>query len=71
MVLVVSMMLAIFQPPAHVQGRDSPVKHPTFSHTIQPDGLSVLQRGRAERRSSNDFPIDFDIADPRFDAYWG
>src|SRR4030081_3422192 len=44
MVLVVSMMLAIFQLPAHAQGKERPVKHPTFYRTIQIDGLSIFYR---------------------------
>src|SRR6267154_5524032 len=50
MELVLSMMLAIFQLPAHAQGKERPVKHPTLYRTIQVDGLSIfVQRGRAER----------------------
>jgi pimeloyl-ACP methyl ester carboxylesterase len=44
MVLVVSMMLAIFQLPAHAQGKERLVKHPTFYRTIQVDGLSIFYR---------------------------
>jgi pimeloyl-ACP methyl ester carboxylesterase len=44
MVLVVSMMLAIFQLPANAQGKERPVKHPTFYRTIQVDGLSIFYR---------------------------
>jgi pimeloyl-ACP methyl ester carboxylesterase len=44
MVLVVSMMLAIFQLPAHAQGKQRPVIHPTFYRTIQVDGLSIFYR---------------------------
>src|SRR3989442_4249488 len=44
MVLVVSMMLAIFQLPAHAQGKERPVKHPTFYRTIQVDGISIFYR---------------------------
>jgi hypothetical protein len=43
-VLMISMMLAILQPPAHAQGKDRPVKHPTFYRTIQVDGLSIFYR---------------------------
>src|SRR6266478_1661172 len=43
-VLVVSMMLAIFQLPAHTQGKERPVKHPTLYRTIQVDGLSIFYR---------------------------
>src|ERR1700692_4837900 len=42
--LVVSMMLAIFQMPAPAQGKERPVKHPTFYRTIQLDGLSIFYR---------------------------
>ena len=50
MVLVVSMMLAIFQLPAHAQGKERPVN--TFYRTIQVDGLSIFYReaGRKTRR---------------------
>src|ERR1700722_15680445 len=44
MVLVLSVMLAIFQLPAHAQGKEQPVKHPTFYRTIQADGLSIFYR---------------------------
>src|SRR5580692_2867551 len=44
LVLVVSMMLAIFQLPAHAQGKERPVKHPTLYRTIQTDGLSIFYR---------------------------
>src|SRR5437660_7845971 len=44
MVLVVSMMLAIFQLPGRAQGKERPVKHPTFYRTIQVDGLSIFYR---------------------------
>jgi hypothetical protein len=44
MVLVVSMMLAIFQLPAHAQGKERPVEHPTFYRNIQIDGLSIFYR---------------------------
>src|SRR6266853_855252 len=43
-VLAVSMMLAIFQLPAHTQGKERPVKHPTLHRTIQVDGLSIFYR---------------------------
>src|SRR5580693_9542001 len=43
-VLGVSLMLAIFQLPAHAQGKERPVKHPTFYRTIQVDGLSIFYR---------------------------
>src|SRR5260370_32949545 len=44
MVLAVSMMLAIFQLPAHTQGKERPLKHPTFYRTIHIDGLSIFYR---------------------------
>jgi pimeloyl-ACP methyl ester carboxylesterase len=44
LVLVVSMMLAIFQLPAHAQEKVPPVKHLTFYRTIQVDGLSIFYR---------------------------
>jgi pimeloyl-ACP methyl ester carboxylesterase len=44
MALVFSMMLAIFQLPAHAQGKERPVKHSTFYRTIQVDGLSIFYR---------------------------
>src|SRR5882757_4849871 len=44
MVPVVSMMLAIFQLPAHAQGKERSVTHPTFYRTIQVDGLSIFYR---------------------------
>src|SRR3981189_2198486 len=43
-VLVVCMMLAIFQLPAHAQGKERTVKHPTSYRTIQVDGLSIFYR---------------------------
>jgi pimeloyl-ACP methyl ester carboxylesterase len=43
-VLVASMVLAIFQLPAHAQGKERPVKHPTFYRTILVDGLSISYR---------------------------
>jgi hypothetical protein len=43
-VLVASMVLAIFQVPAHAQGKEHPVKHPTLYRTIQVDGLSIFYR---------------------------
>jgi pimeloyl-ACP methyl ester carboxylesterase len=43
-VLVVSMMLSIFQLPAHGQGKERPLKHPTFYRSIQVDGLSIFYR---------------------------
>src|SRR5438132_13347215 len=44
MVLMVSMTLAIFQVPTHAQGKERPVKYPTFYRTIQVDGLSIFYR---------------------------
>src|SRR5258708_25315737 len=44
MVLAVSMMLAIFQLPAHTQGKERSVKQPTLYRTIQVDGLSIFYR---------------------------
>jgi pimeloyl-ACP methyl ester carboxylesterase len=38
------MMLAIFQLPAHAQGKEHPLKYPTFYRTIQVDGLSIFYR---------------------------
>ncbi len=38
------MMIAILQPPATAQGKERPVKHPTFYRTIQVDGLSIFYR---------------------------
>src|SRR5580704_4818847 len=43
-VLVVSMMLAIFQLPVHAQRKERSVKHPTFYRTIQVDGLAIFYR---------------------------
>src|SRR5438445_7007183 len=43
-VLVVSMMLAIFQLPAHAQGKERPVEYSTFYRNIQIDGLSIFYR---------------------------
>src|SRR6267378_6999420 len=44
MELVLSMMLAIFQLPAQAQGKECPMKRPTFYRTIQVDGLSISYR---------------------------
>src|SRR5256714_867379 len=44
MVLMVSMLLASFHLPAHAQGKERPVKHPTVYRTIQIDGLSIFYR---------------------------
>src|ERR1700730_1198311 len=44
MVLLFSMMLAIFQLPAYAQGKKRLVKRPTFYRTIQVDGLSIFYR---------------------------
>jgi pimeloyl-ACP methyl ester carboxylesterase len=43
-VLVSFMVLAIFQLPAHAQGKERAVKHPTLYRTIQVDGLSIFYR---------------------------
>ncbi len=43
-VLVVSMMLAIFHPPAHAEGKERPVKTQTSYRTIKIDGLSIFYR---------------------------
>jgi pimeloyl-ACP methyl ester carboxylesterase len=43
-ILVFSMILAIFQLPAPAQGKECPVKYPTFYRTIQVDGLSIFYR---------------------------
>jgi len=43
-VLVVSMMLAIFHPPAHAEGKERPVKTQTSYRTIKVDGLSIFYR---------------------------
>jgi hypothetical protein len=43
-VLAVSTVLAIFQAPAHAQGKERAVKHTTLYRTIQVDGLSIFYR---------------------------
>src|ERR1700676_5546007 len=43
-VLAVSMMLTIFQLSAYAQGKECPMKYPTFYRTIQVDGLSIFYR---------------------------
>ena len=43
-VLVVSMILAGFHPPAHAEGRERPVKTQTSYRTIKVDGLSIFYR---------------------------
>ena len=43
-VLMVSMMIAILQPPATAQEKERPVKHPTLYRTIPVDGLSIFYR---------------------------
>src|SRR5260370_10376216 len=48
-VLMVSMMIAILQPPATAQGKERLVKHPTVYRTIQVDGLSIFYREAAPR----------------------
>src|ERR1700738_1609392 len=44
MVLVVSVVLAIFQLPANAQEKERPVKHPIFYRTVKVDGLSIFYR---------------------------
>src|SRR5260370_8787373 len=44
MVLVVSLMLAMFHLPARAQGKERPLKHSTVYRTIQVDGLSIFYR---------------------------
>src|ERR1017187_8499439 len=44
MARVVFVMLAIFQLPAHAQGKERPMKQPTSYRTIQVDGLSIFYR---------------------------
>jgi pimeloyl-ACP methyl ester carboxylesterase len=44
MVPVVCMMVAIFQLPAHAQGKERPMKPPASYRTIQVDGLSIFYR---------------------------
>jgi hypothetical protein len=43
-VLTVSMRIAILHPQATAQGKERPVKHPTFYRTIPVDGLSIFYR---------------------------
>ena len=43
-VLVVSMILAVFHPPAHAEGKEPPVKTQTSYRTIKVDGLSIFYR---------------------------
>jgi len=43
-VLVVSMILAVFHPPAHAEGTERPVKTRTSYRTIKVDGLSIFYR---------------------------
>src|SRR5229473_8664007 len=52
MVLVVSMMLAILQLPAHAQGKERSVKQPTFYRTIQVDGLRIVYREAGPKGAS-------------------
>src|SRR5882762_8114086 len=42
--LMVSMMIAILQPPAAAQEKERPVKPPTLYRTIPVDGLSIFYR---------------------------
>src|SRR5208282_763141 len=44
MALVVSVMLPSLLLPAQVEGKESPVEHPTFYRTVQIDGLSIFYR---------------------------
>src|ERR1700720_3927720 len=44
MAFVGSVMLASFQLPAHAQGKERPVEHPTVYRAIQIDGLSIFYR---------------------------
>ena len=44
MKLGVFVMLASFQLLAQAQGKEHPMKHPTFYRTIQIDGLSIFYR---------------------------
>jgi len=44
MALVVAVMLPSRQLPAHAQGKDRPVEHPTLYRTIRIDGLSIFYR---------------------------
>jgi hypothetical protein len=53
-VLMVSMMIAILQPPATAQGKERPVKHPTSYRTIQVGDSGEAERifrGESERHS--------------------
>src|SRR5258706_6177801 len=43
-VVVFSLMLAIFHLPPHAQGKERTVKHPTSYRTIRVDGLSIFYR---------------------------
>ena len=43
-VLVVSMILAVFHPPAHAEGKERPVKTQTSYRMIKVDGLSIFYR---------------------------
>src|SRR5436853_5899177 len=44
MAVAVSMIFAIFQLPAHGQGKERPVKHPTSYRTTNVDGVSIFYR---------------------------
>jgi len=52
MVLVVSLMLAIFQLPVHAQGKERPLKHSTVYRTIQVDGFSIFYREAGPKDAS-------------------
>ena len=57
MVLMVSMMLAIFQLPAHAEGKELPVNHPVFYRTIQVDGLSIFYREAGPKDAPTLLPL--------------
>src|ERR1700728_5474649 len=49
MKLMVSIVLASFQLFARVNGKEHPMKYPTFYRTVQIDGLSIFYREAAPR----------------------
>lgn len=64
MLLMVAMMLALFQAPTHAQGKERPVKYPTFYRTIQADGLSIFYREAGpirKPRTAGAFAFRFNI----------
>ncbi|HTF42548.1 MAG TPA: alpha/beta fold hydrolase [Terriglobales bacterium] len=66
------MMIAILQPPATAQGKERPVKHPTFYRTIQVDGLSIFYREAGPKDApAPDYPGfgHTDWPDPKTFAY--